>query len=1207
MHSIRPNDDITTGEGVVSPEYHDENEVVANDNNNNEILTTTRRSLSEINEVIVDTISRIKINGHDDLVHSVHISPDNRRIVSGSSDNTIRIWDIETRKELIKVEGHKNVVKSVCFSPNGKCFVSCGYDEVIRIWDSYKGTLLLNLIGHKEKINCVKYSRDGNLIASGSCDHTVRIWDSESGIEKRRFEGQSVINSVCISPNGKRVISGSNDNSVRLWSLDSNFKKLKLHGHAHHVTCVDFFHDGIRIVSGSLDKTIRVWDTKYGTALLTFEGHTDGVNSVCISLDGARVASASADNTINIWDSKTGHVMYKLGGHALSVNSVTYSSDSNTLVSGGSDGTVRVWKAYDPCLSIIEGNNRGVVRCVSFSFDGKRVASGGDDLILHIWDLVSECEILKLVGHTKCINSVSYYPHNKECVVSGSSDCTIILWDLNLGCQLLKLEGHTNSVSAVEFSPDGNQILSASHDHTICMWDTKSGSMIYQLDGHTRRANSVSYSPDGKCFASGGDDGTCRIWNSLSGLEILKVKFTAGQRVKSVIYSPDGKYVACACRHLIRVFDSELGTTLFTTTRNEELTCVRYSRDGKHLLSGSHDGTTSISDSVNGFLLLQLTDHDQRNGVTSVNFSRDGKFIIRGCKNGDVHLWDNLLSRMDQVLIAEEYDWLLSQQSRDNNILSYICDHDYYSVHFKSSVFKGLFMNKRVFSDWIRGRIAMQDVNRILHFIEGLDSTGQLREHIYLLGRIQALERPVPQNLEKVASNEKVIVWMNLVLDHPFCKLMTLWNGILQVLHMFCFSVCSYSFQDMEGSFGMLVTNYGDKERIYVPLLIALLCCTVYYTIYEVIQGYMMYKQHQLLSWSKDFWNVVDFGCLTFSFLLFAFAYNENTRQSHEYRIVGSLGSILLWIRLLGYLKSLSVRLATFVLALFQIFADLQSFVIVMAAIMAMFCQAMYLLAHPKVEGPEFEEFSSVKSTLYLLFGMLIGEYHVEQFEQTWLLMSLNLAFMFMMTIVMLNMLIAIISDSYDAAIARSKSLYLRAKFQTTADMVLMFPSILEMDFVHVVEDAVENMLSGTCVSVLLYPFRLCFDDCDKCLKKIIMSPLKIIERGNVLHIRRDDEVEDEHEWLGKALDMEQRVQEIVHRSVSELLTQNKHIEAKIEDVETNISLQNFKTRELKDLVETRINHIEANLLVEDRVNNLEQKLDLIIKKLQQLPASEIK
>ncbi|KAF8598954.1 WD40 repeat-like protein, partial [Ceratobasidium sp. AG-I] len=109
---------------------------------------------------------------------SICFSPDNRRIVSGSRDDTLRVWDIETGATLLgPLEGHSHRVLSVVFSPDNRYIVSGSYNGTVGIWNAETGAIVSNLlVGHAQSLTSVAVSPDGSIIASSSWDSTVRIW-----------------------------------------------------------------------------------------------------------------------------------------------------------------------------------------------------------------------------------------------------------------------------------------------------------------------------------------------------------------------------------------------------------------------------------------------------------------------------------------------------------------------------------------------------------------------------------------------------------------------------------------------------------------------------------------------------------------------------------------------------------------------------------------------------------------------------------------------------------------------------------------------------------------------------------------------------------------------------------------------------------------------------------------------------------------------
>ncbi|MEE8468368.1 MAG: serine/threonine-protein kinase, partial [Planctomycetota bacterium] len=132
------------------------------------------------------------LEGHADWVSSVAWNPQGTRIVSGSYDQTLRIWDAATGTSLQTLEGHAEGVTSVAWNPQGTRIVSGSWDKTLRIWDAATGTSLQTLEGHTWVASSVAWDPQGTRIVSGSDDGTLRIWDAATGTSLQTLEGDTL-------------------------------------------------------------------------------------------------------------------------------------------------------------------------------------------------------------------------------------------------------------------------------------------------------------------------------------------------------------------------------------------------------------------------------------------------------------------------------------------------------------------------------------------------------------------------------------------------------------------------------------------------------------------------------------------------------------------------------------------------------------------------------------------------------------------------------------------------------------------------------------------------------------------------------------------------------------------------------------------------------------------------------------------------------
>ncbi|HKB39988.1 MAG TPA: WD40 repeat domain-containing protein, partial [Gemmataceae bacterium] len=288
----------------------------------------------------------VRFEGHTNRV-SRAVFLDNRRILTASPDNTIRLWDTEG-KETGRLDWTPRRfggdVYALGFADEGQRLLSATHDGM-RLWDLASRRELPRFpLGNATVLAAAAFSPDGRRAYSSPGQGLV-VWDVATGKEVKTVPEFETIHGLGISPDGQRALCvGDGNNTVALWDLTTWRLLRRLQGHGSQVCAFAFAPDGRRALTASLDRTVRLWDLETGKQIRELVGGDMECGAVAISLDGRLGLTGSTDHIIRLWDLETGRPLHRFEGHTAEVSSVAFSPDGRRILSASKDKTARLWE-----------------------------------------------------------------------------------------------------------------------------------------------------------------------------------------------------------------------------------------------------------------------------------------------------------------------------------------------------------------------------------------------------------------------------------------------------------------------------------------------------------------------------------------------------------------------------------------------------------------------------------------------------------------------------------------------------------------------------------------------------------------------------------------------------------------------------------------------------------------------------------------------
>jgi len=446
--------------------------------------------------------------GHLDTVNSLCFSPNGKYIVSGSSDNTLKLWDFESGKVLRTFVGHSRAVSSVAFDHTGKRIVSSSYDSTVKLWDVKSGNLIKTFVGHEKSVNTAIFGAFGQSIVSGSDDCKVILWNVQSGEPIKVLNDHlSSVTSVCFSFDGKFIVSGSKDKTIKVWNPLTGMLLKTFEGHSQKITSVDISSSNQYIVSGSTDKTIKLWNItkkKYKLPVIglkidlpdnekSFVSKNNSIYSVRFIPKTQNIIFISSDNTINIWNLQTGNIDKTFNNFSTNLISLAVHPVNQDIVAiGDSHGTINIintndgnTKFYKRFKGIAKSN--AYIKSVIFSLDSNEFLTLSNNNAVKLWDSHTGKLNMSLNFEQRIKSNIitaGFFP-KKNYIVFGHINNTINVWNIKTKKRIRTFTADNSNLKKIYFSSDGQQIITLS-SNDVQVWDIITGKKLKTYRGENQ-------------------------------------------------------------------------------------------------------------------------------------------------------------------------------------------------------------------------------------------------------------------------------------------------------------------------------------------------------------------------------------------------------------------------------------------------------------------------------------------------------------------------------------------------------------------------------------------------------------------------------------------------------------------------------------------------------------------------------------------------
>lgn len=543
---------------------------------------------------------------HDAWVRALTFSLDGSKMLAGLAHGDVVVWDAKARKLIHQFTAYSKYetvrrIERVMFSSDGTKFITVSYSDHVKLWDANNYQLLHDF----KRVPAVNFSPDGRFIFVFNADkQKVVVWDAKTVRPIDEVMVTSKANyALAASPDGSQLLIGGGKKVVELWDVKTKKLIKVFKGHADWLKSMTFSPDGRQMLTGDGNGFVKLWNVKNGALIHTFKMPPKNITKLAYSPQSKHILAVCEERHVSIWDLRTKKQAQKIIPNKSPVTAVAFSPNSHkTLL--GINGLVKLWNTqtgkFEGVLNGYKPGDRTVLKCITVLPDNSGLLTGHRGRRVQLWSLKTS-QLMHTFISKGGAQSIKVSPDGSKMLV-GTWSSAFELWDLKTKQSIFKDSWETkytawNGTEAI-FSPDGSKILAHAFRDRLGLWSVK-----YQLPLHTfyfskNRVEIADFSSDGsKVFALSLND-TLKKWDTKTFKLVKKWGY------KQEIFHTGSVLTAKEDRQLIGtnvgkaiMWDIAQNRRKESIDRHTDGICaITFSPKEDKVLTGSQDGSAKIWD-----------------------------------------------------------------------------------------------------------------------------------------------------------------------------------------------------------------------------------------------------------------------------------------------------------------------------------------------------------------------------------------------------------------------------------------------------------------------------------------------------------------------------------------------------------------------------------------------------------------------------------